>query len=184
MLHCGALRVLRLKGYLFWWNQVCKEYEWCHLGMENMLLIKFGWKPGVTNCTLAGGSNKFSPISWARVRHSLHLNLAQRCTGTQSRYRDEPSSHHHGRASGVVDGNFSYWLYSITHATTTSLDINNTDQRHASPGNSEQPGLLSFPWPGMDQGCLLQPLKHYKKGGYNDHPLALKLSINQWSLRR
>ena len=42
-----------LKGYLFWWNQVSEVYEWGHLGMENMFLIKFGWKPGVTNCNLA-----------------------------------------------------------------------------------------------------------------------------------
>ena len=55
LLHCEALRVLTLKskGYLFWWNQVIKVYEWRHLGMENMLVIKFGWKPGATNCTIA-----------------------------------------------------------------------------------------------------------------------------------
>ena len=45
---CGALM---LEGYLFWWNKVSKVYEWRHLGMENMLLIKIGQKWGVTDCT-------------------------------------------------------------------------------------------------------------------------------------
>ena len=53
IVHCEVLSVLTLKVYLFWWNQVSRVYEWRHLGMASLLLIKFGWKWGVTNCTFA-----------------------------------------------------------------------------------------------------------------------------------
>ena len=53
IVHCKALSALTLKGYLFWWNQVSEVYEWKKLGMENMLLIKFGWKQGVKILTTA-----------------------------------------------------------------------------------------------------------------------------------
>ena len=52
IVHCEMLSELTLKGYLFLWNQVSKVYKWRNLGMENMLPIQFGCKPGVTNCTI------------------------------------------------------------------------------------------------------------------------------------
>ena len=51
MVHCEVLNTLTLKHYLFWWNQVSKVYEWKKLGMESMLLIKFGQKMRVKNFT-------------------------------------------------------------------------------------------------------------------------------------
>ena len=99
--HCEALSALILKGYLFWWNQMSKVYEWKHLDMENTLLIKFGWKQGVTNCTIATLPNlmfsfPFQPqmtiISVISTSNNIIINKIYAWNRTQT--LSKKNSHH------------------------------------------------------------------------------------------
>ena len=62
LLDCEALRALTLRGYLFWWNQACQVNEWRHLGMENMLVMKFGRKLVNSQCSFQNIDTESLPL--------------------------------------------------------------------------------------------------------------------------
>ena len=61
--------MITLKGYLFWWNQLSRAYEGRHLGMEIMLLTKFGQKPGVKIFT--AGQSLWLPFTEIIIFYNL-----------------------------------------------------------------------------------------------------------------
>ena len=145
ILHCEALCALTLKGFLFWWNQVSKVYEWRYLGLENMLLINFGRKRGVTNWSIADVPNFYWSVGQTGKKIHVTIDMSMVTSGLSQKFAVPSTIMPCAKFLAHIKGNFQDKMTVMNNSSQNSYTLS----QQISTGN----------WPDgeNDTLCLICP---------------------------